>query len=295
MTTTTAVIGLVLALYNANTTTDWVRVAHAAQSGVPIRAILPVHGVVPPDPNWAPVYPADPSAYRTGVELLKSSGVEVYAYTHLRNLSMDCCTCCGNLTQFQEWLDVIKSTATFDGVMLDNNDSPWSAPDENKKGLESMYLPAARMVQQAGLGVWANGPHVSKTGHINANATEWHKYLEYSNFTTLFEMSMDDWENFYPPNVNFSERLQWPSEKLGGYILDIPDEPAKAATAIETSLTMAVTRGLKWLYPTITCQHRTGSCTYAHLPTYWDVLISTIQRINSKTEKEGALVVAESE
>ena len=56
MTTTTAVIGLVLALYNANTTTDWVRVAHAAQSGVPIRAILPVHGVVPPDPNWAVIH-----------------------------------------------------------------------------------------------------------------------------------------------------------------------------------------------------------------------------------------------
>ena len=39
-------------------TTDWVRVAAAAHR-IPIRAILPVKGVSPPDPSWPPDYPSD--------------------------------------------------------------------------------------------------------------------------------------------------------------------------------------------------------------------------------------------
>jgi hypothetical protein len=35
-----------------------------------------------------------------------------------------------------------------------------------------------------------------------------------------------------------------------------------------------------WLYPTITCQHRTGSCTYADLPAYWNTLVDTIEKVN---------------
>ena len=102
-------VGLLLALYNANVTTDWVAVARAAQR-VPVRAIVPVKGVSPPDPDWAPDYPSE-DAYRAGVAMLRSAGVEVYAYTHLRNISTKCCSCCGNLTQFEQWVDTIKSSA----------------------------------------------------------------------------------------------------------------------------------------------------------------------------------------
>jgi hypothetical protein len=273
------VIGLVLALYNANVTTDWVQVSRA---NIPIRAIVPVPGVVPPDPGWVPEYPT-PDAYRKGVEMLRTSGVEVYAYTHLRNLSKPCCTCCGNITEFQEWIDVIQSAATYDGVMMDNNDAPWSSTGENPDGLVNMYRPAAAIVKKRGLGVWANGPHVSKNGTIHANASEWSKYLEYSTFTTLFEMPVDDWLA-YPKDENFSKRLEIPSSELGGYVLDIPDDPMLAASAIEKSLEAAVARGLKWLYPTIKCQHRTGSCTYANLPSYWTTLVEIIEKMNSRTQ-----------
>ena len=57
-------MGLLLALYNANVTTDWVRVAQAAGK-IPVRAIVPVKGVSPPDPDWAPDYPSA-EAYSKG-------------------------------------------------------------------------------------------------------------------------------------------------------------------------------------------------------------------------------------
>jgi len=41
----------------AQVTTDWVRVASAARR-IPIRAIVPVKGVSPPDPSWPPDYPS---------------------------------------------------------------------------------------------------------------------------------------------------------------------------------------------------------------------------------------------
>ena len=55
-------IGLLLALYNANVTTDWVTVANAAKE-IPVRVIIPVPGVSPPDPDWAPTYPKSAGAY----------------------------------------------------------------------------------------------------------------------------------------------------------------------------------------------------------------------------------------
>ena len=273
-------IGLLLALYNANVSTDWSVVAHAA-SRIPIRAIVPVQGVPPPDPGWAPQYPLS-QAYRDGVNMLQKAGIEVYAYTHLRNLSRPCCTCCGNITQFSEWISTIKSAADFDGVMLDNMDAPWSAPNETRKGLEEMYIPAVKLVQQAGLGVWANGPHVSKVGHTDADAAAWRKFLELSSFTTLFEMPANDWLN-YPGDINFANKLQWPSAKLGGYVLDIPTDPSKSKQDIERSLRLALKRGLNWMYPTVTCQHRTGSCTYAHLPSYFNALVDIVESINEES------------
>lgn len=107
-------IGLLLALYNANVTTDWKKVESAARR-VPIRCIVPVPSVSPPDPSWPPYFP-NPEAYRSGVASLRDSGVEVYAYVHLRNISRPCCTCCGNLTQFGNWISTIKAAADFDGV-----------------------------------------------------------------------------------------------------------------------------------------------------------------------------------
>ena len=276
-------IGLVLALYNANVSTDWAKVAQAA-SRIPIRVIVPVPGVSPPDPGWAPTYPDDPTIYRDGIRMLQQAGIEVYAYTHLRNLSRPCCSCCGNMTQFSEWVRIIQATAEFDGVMLDNLDAPWSAPHENSQGLEEMYIPAAELVRNAGLGIWANGPHVSKTGQVEANAATWRKYLELSSFTTLFEMPVSDWLN-YPGSANFSERLQWPKSQLGGYVLDISADPSKSNEDIELSLRLAVKRGLGWLYPTIACQHRTGSCTYANLPSFFSSLVDAIETINHPSSR----------
>eukprot|EP00944_MAST-04C_sp_MAST-4C-sp1_P002690 g2690.t1 len=271
-------IGLVLALYNANVTTDWKTVALAA-SKIPIRAIVPVKGVSPPDPGWKPTYPRSDEVYRGGVKMLKDAGVEVYAYTHLRNLSKPCCECCGNLSQFSDWIKIIKSTANFDGVMLDNLDAPWSAADEKPSGLREMYAPAARMVREANLGVWQNGPHVSKNGSIEAKASIWKTYLGLSNFTTLFEMPLSDWIN-YESGVDFSRRLEWPRNKLGGYVLDIPNDPHESKDDIKRTLELAFERGLGWIYPNIACVHRTGSCTYATLPSYFNELVNAIKDIN---------------
>ena len=97
--------------------------------------------------------------------MLRAAGVEVYAYTHMRNLSRPCCTCCGNLTQLATWLDRIEASADFDGVMLDNFDTAWSSPQPyHPDGLHEMYLPAVQMIRRRGLGVWANGPHVAHDG-----------------------------------------------------------------------------------------------------------------------------------
>ena len=108
-----------LALHNTNVTTDWKTVANVT-SRIPIRAIVPVKGVSPPDQLAS--YPSD-EMYRNGINMLKHANIEVYAYTHLRNLSKPCCECCGNLSQFSNWVDIIKSTADFDGVMMDNLDA----------------------------------------------------------------------------------------------------------------------------------------------------------------------------
>ena len=70
---------------------------------------------------------------------------------------------------------------------MDNLDASWSAPNENPNGLQEMYIPAAKMVRQANLGVWANGPHISSDGIKEANASTWKEYLGLATFTTLFE------------------------------------------------------------------------------------------------------------
>ena len=175
----------------------------------------------------------------------------------------------------------MEKTADFDGVMMDNLDAPWSAPNENPNGLNEMYIPAANIVRKANLGLWQNGPHISKNGSIEANASTWKKYIDLSQFTTLFEMPLSEWIN-YKQDIIFSEKLNWPSEKLGGYVLNIPDKPSESKKDIEIALRLAIQRGLKWLYPTITCQHRTGSCTYATLPVYFNELVSIIEKINNE-------------
>ena len=67
---------------------------------------MPVEGVSPPDPDWAPDFPSA-DAFRKGVQMLRGAGVEIAAYAHLRNISRQCCTCCGNLTQFASWVDLV--------------------------------------------------------------------------------------------------------------------------------------------------------------------------------------------
>ena len=173
-----------------------------------------------------------------------------------------------------------------------------------------MYIPAAQIVRSKGLGIWANGPHVSSnSSDIRANATEWAKYLDLATFTTLFEMHLDDWLNYgmHSPSVgeqiaevqpshadsavNFSERLHKPVDALGGYVLDVPNNNTGNATAtvLERCLRLAVQRGIGWLYPTIACKHsngtHAGSCTYADLPAYWDTLVDVIEKVNHVEEE----------
>ena len=286
-------MGLVLALYNANTTTDWVTVAAAARR-VPITAIVPVEGVSPPDPDWVPEYPADPAAYREGVAALRAAGAQVYAYAHLRNISRPCCTCCGNLTQFKGWVDAVADAATFDGMMLDNLDAPWSAAQPyHPDGYHEMFVPAARLVRARGMKVIANGPHVAHNGSTEAAAPVWQPYLDLApSLTTLFEMPLDDWRAV-PPGTDFSAALNRSAATLGGYVLDIPDTGTSSGGAAATRavlddvLQLAVQRGLGWLYPTIACKHSNGthrgSCTYATLPKFWDSLIAAIEHINSSS------------
>ena len=78
--------------------------------------------------------------------------------------------------------------------------------------------------------------------------------------------------------------LYRPAQKLGGYVLDIPDNTTLAKIAISASLRAGFARGLSWMYPTIACKHSTGkhrgSCTYADLPSYWDTLVAQVKDIN---------------
>ena len=274
-------VGLLLALYNANTTTDWVRVAHAA-ARIPIRAIVPVDGVSPPDPDWAPDFPTA-DAFRKGVQMLRNAGVETAAYAHLRNISRQCCTCCGNLTQFSSWVDLVQATG-IDTMMLDNLDAPWSSTQPyHPDGLHEMYVPAVEELRRRKMGVWANGPHVLSDGSVE-NASLWSEYLGLASFTTLFEISYDNW--LHGASTNYEAALHWPKEKLGGYVLDLPDSTTAAAPLIDASLRAARDRGLTWLYPTVKCKHGTGphqgSCTYADLPSYFDALVDAVERLGAE-------------
>ena len=80
--------------------------------------------------------------------------------------------------------------------------------------------------------------------------------------------------------------LDWPKEKLGGYVLDLPDNTTAAAPLIDASLRAARDRGLTWLYPTVKCKHGTGphqgSCTYADLPSYFDALVDAVERLGAE-------------
>jgi hypothetical protein len=97
-----------------------------------------------------------------------------------------------------------QATADFDGIMLDNMDAPWSSSQPyHQDGLQEMFIPAAKMVRDKGLGVWANGPHISKDGHVEANASQWKPYLDLATFTTLFEMPLTTWLN-YPTPVSWA-------------------------------------------------------------------------------------------
>ena len=88
----------------------------------------------------------------------------------------------------------------------------------------------------------------------------------------------------YPP-IDFSAALEWPTPRLAGIVLGVPDN-ASAAEAIDTSLRLAVARGLAWSYPAVACEHsagpHAGSCRYAELPSYWATLVETIERINGE-------------
>lgn len=273
-------IGLILALYNANITTDWL-IVEAAAHRIPITVIVPVQGVSPPDPQWAPTYNHTADEYRAGVAALRNAGASVYAYAHLRNIDQPCCECCGNLTQFEEWVDIIHNAANFTGVMMDNLDPPWR-DNEPSNALHAMYIPAANIVKAHGLEIIANGPHLGHNDIHTGNTSEWKTYLDLSpHLTTLFEIPLAEWRA-YPSDVDFSEEFDRPASTLGGYILDIPNN-ASSKDAIETSLKLAVKRGLGWLYPTVACEHSKAdkhACTYASLPVFWDLLVDAIESIN---------------
>ena len=59
-------------------------------------------------------------------------------------------------------------------------------------------------------------------------------------------MPLQSWLQ-YPAGTNFSQNLEWPSSKLGGYVLDIPNNTTVAKTAITASLKAGFQRGLKWM------------------------------------------------
>ena len=91
-----------------------------------------------------------------------------------------------------------KSTITpcfacIDTMMLDNLDAPWSSTQPyHPDGLREMYVPAVEELRRRKMGVWANGPHVLSDGSVE-NASLWSEYLGLASFTTLFEISYDNW------------------------------------------------------------------------------------------------------
>ena len=113
----------------------------------------------------------------------------------------------------------------------------------------------------------------------------WSEYLGLASFTTLFEISYDSWLHG-ASTTDYAAALHWPKEKLGGYVLDLPDNTTAAAPLIDASLRAARDRGLTWLYPTVKCKHGTGphqgSCTYADLPSYFDALVDAVERLGAE-------------
>ncbi len=280
-------MGLLLALYNANVTTDWKTVGEAAHR-IPLRATVPVPGVVPPDPDWAPLYPSA-SAYRAGVAALRSAGVQVGAYIHLRNVSIPCCECCASLSQVQKWVAHTQQMADFDAVMYDNMDAPWSAYEPRPfHGLRNLYEPAVRVARAANLMVWANGPHVATNGSARVGADTWAPYLNLTDLTTLFEMRLTNWSQNVPPGVRWNQDLGVPASKLGGYVLSVP--PESSTDILVHIVRTARARGLRWLYPAPACKHsngpHAGSCTYADLPAYWGALVDAVEIVNREIENE---------
>lgn len=152
------------------------------------------------------------------------------------------------------------------------------------------YAPAAAIVRRKGLAVWSNGPQIRNDGTIPANISTYEPYLALSNFTCLFEMGIGAWEAF--PSENLSVAIGWPGQRLGGVVLDLPDNSTGGAVA-GRALADAVSRGLGWLYPTIACKHSTGphrgSCSYATLPTFWDVLVAAVEKLNHRLDAQNTM------
>ena len=148
-----------------------------------------------------------------------------------------------------------------------------------------MYVPAVQQLRRRKMGVWANGPPVLSDGSVE-NASLWQEYLGLASFTTLFEISYDSWLHGAGAGTDYAAALHWPKEKLGGYVLDLPDNATAAAPLIDASLRAAFDRGLTWLYPTVKCKHGTGphqgSCTYADLPSYFDELVDAVERLGAE-------------
>ena len=105
-------------------------------------------------------------------------------------------------------------------------------------------------------------------------------------FRTEGWVSYDNWLHGAGATTDYAAALHWPKEKLGGYVLDLPDNTTAAAPLIDASLRAARDRGLTWLYPTVKCKHGTGphqgSCTYADLPSYFDELVDAVERLGAE-------------
>eukprot|EP00039_Didymoeca_costata_P033562 m.42932 g.42932 ORF g.42932 m.42932 type:complete len:287 (-) comp9933_c1_seq1:20-880(-) len=270
-------LGLLLALYNANVTTDWVKVEKAA-SDIPIRAIVPAPGVVPPDPGWGPTYPSAKVFY-DGVQKLKDAGVEVFAYLHLRNISRPCCTCCASLEEVKNWIDTSIKAAPFDGIMFDNMDAPFSSNPGfgNKSAFSWLYKPVVEYARSKDLGVWANGPQILDDKEIDTDS--WKPYLELTDMTILFEWGYSQWLT-YNKTKDLAKTLDWQFDKLGGVVLNIPENDTETMTK---SLIKAKETSIKWLYPSSVCKHtHTAGCTYSTLPSYWDSMVDAIKHINNE-------------
>ena len=151
-------LGLFLALYNANVTTDWKTVASAAKR-VPLRVVVVPPGVPAPDPDWAPAFPSA-AEFRAGVQMLQRSGAHVHFYVHFRNVSQACCVCCNSEAQLRRWIQTALAAAPFDGIFLDNMDMDIN-PYTGHTGLE-LYTSTVRYAKAQGLEIWSNGPQVRR-------------------------------------------------------------------------------------------------------------------------------------